>query len=266
MSKIRKTVTITFGDVAVHKYDSAKNGKLHDSGITFEDMHRISEDFPGITEIYDLSEILEGNRVEVKDAYIMILRNPFPDILESLEPIMFNDTEAGTDEGFLCGLEWDKKMIHMGKLSNKHARYGLCFSREMNNDDYKIENLPDWSEGTTYNINAIPPLSCLQNCLEEMNLGNLQAEGNYYYDLDKCYIRFHRDKERKKVIGYRLGDSMPLHFKWFFEKDSISKMLTVDLHRGDMYMMTELACGFSKMNFTNIYLKHAAGDCKLAFS
>ena len=40
----------------------------------------------------------------------------------------------------------------------------------------------------------------------------LACEGNYYYDVSKCGIGFHGDSERKRVIGVRLGASIPLHF------------------------------------------------------
>ena len=34
---------------------------------------------------------------------------------------------------------------------------------------------------------------------------NMNAEGNWYYNLEKCGIGMHGDVERKKVFGVRLG-------------------------------------------------------------
>ena len=52
-----------------------------------------------------------------------------------------------------------------------------------------------------------------KDCYMMKSLG----EGNYYYDIKKCGIGFHGDAERRKVVGIRLGDSIPLHFQWFLD-------------------------------------------------
>ncbi|SPN79689.1 2OG-Fe(II) oxygenase, partial [Brazilian cedratvirus IHUMI] len=44
-----------------------------------------------------------------------------------------------------------------------------------------------------------------------------------YYDVNKCYIGFHGDSERRKVIGLRLGETMPLYFAWWYQGRRISQ-------------------------------------------
>lgn len=266
MDNIDKTITITFGDVSVHTYETKKMGKLHDEGVTLEDMERILEMFPEESELYDLSDLLKDTNYSVEGAYILVIRNPFPELADELAPILFADEEKGSSEGFLSGVCWDRKKKHRGKVANSHARYGLCFSSIMSDDEFKMEPEEDYSMGTTYNLHAIPPLHQLQIHLYNMGLGVLQAEGNYYYDHKKTYIRFHRDRERKKVIGFRLGASFPIHFRWMYNTTVISDITTFDLNHGDIYFMSEKACGFSKIEPSKIYLKHAAGNCDLTFS
>ena len=42
---------------------------------------------------------------------------------------------------------------------------------------------------------------------------DLMGEGNYYYNSSE--FGFHGDAERRKVVGVRLGASMPLEFQWY---------------------------------------------------
>jgi len=60
----------------------------------------------------------------------------------------------------------------------------------------------------------VPLLNVLRKNLDTYipNGSELQAEGNYYYDVNKCGIGFHGDAERKKVVAVRLctGKCYPL--------------------------------------------------------
>ncbi|SOB74156.1 2OG-Fe(II) oxygenase [Cedratvirus lausannensis] len=49
------------------------------------------------------------------------------------------------------------------------------------------------------------------------------VEGNRYYDVNKCYIGFHGDSERRKVIGLRLGQPLSLYFAWWYQGKRISQ-------------------------------------------
>jgi len=88
---------------------------------------------------------------------------------------------------------------------------------------------------------------------------NMICEGNKYFDLKKCGIGYHGDSERRKVIAFRLGQSMDLHYNWFFKGKNIGKTLKLNLDSGDMYIMSEKAIG-TDWKRRNIYtLRHAAG-------
>jgi len=87
----------------------------------------------------------------------------------------------------------------------------------------------------------------------------LVAEGNYYYDINKCGIGFHGDAERKKVIGIRVGATLPLHYQWFKESKPISERVKLSLNHGDIYLMSEKAVGTDWKKKKIPTLRHAAG-------
>jgi len=269
MSTKKKGVTLTFGDVSENFAGMAKQGKLHDSGFSYEDLERIANMFPENAEMYDLRGLLDNHaNVDLPECYILILRNPFPDLVEPLADIMLVDEEKFDENNNLIGVEWDKCKVQYRKVVNSHARYNLCFSDLGNSDSYKCpadySNLGN-AKGTVYNINSIEPLKLLHAEVMKMGVGDLEIEGNFYFDLEKTYIGFHGDRERKKVIGYRLGDVFPLHFRWHHNATPISEHATVLLNPGDMYFMMEFTAGFSKMKKTGISIKHAAGYPDIIF-
>ena len=90
---------------------------------------------------------------------------------------------------------------------------------------------------------------------------DLICEGNRYYDVSKTGIGWHGDTERKRVFGVRLGESMPLAFRWWFNNKSFGNTLTINLEHGDAYIMSEKAVGWDWKNSV-IYgatLRHSAG-------
>lgn len=81
---------------------------------------------------------------------------------------------------------------------------------------------------------------------------NLQGEGNYYNDVNKCGIGYHGDTERRKVVAIRLGQVNPLSYLWFYKNKYINSgepnggcagKTFFDLENGSMYIMSEKAVG-----------------------
>jgi hypothetical protein len=69
---------------------------------------------------------------------------------------------------------------------------------------------------------------------------DLTAEGNFYYDVKKCGVGFHGDRERKKVVAIRLcnGKCTPLHYQWFLRSKPIGKRAIIELNDRDLYVMS----------------------------
>ena len=124
---------------------------------------------------------------------------------------------------------------------NKHARYNLCFAEE--GQEAKFES----GLGTVIAYKDVPLLGKIRDTLPDFigeKAVGLACEGNYYYDSSKCGIGFHGDGERKRVVGLRLGASIPLHYQWFERSLPIGQRFIVDLNHGDLYIMSEKAVGF----------------------
>ena len=103
---------------------------------------------------------------------------------------------------------------------NKHARYNLCFAKE--GQAANFEN----GQGTIVAYSDVPLLSNIRDTLPTFvgeKANELACEGNYYYDVSKCGIGFHGDGERKRVVGLRLGASIPLHYQWFTNSEPIGQ-------------------------------------------
>ena len=143
-----------------------------------------------------------------------------------------------------------------GQVKNKLARYNLCYS------DFSQE--PNFAEGKgrVINFSESKELANIRKGLE-LYLGkkasNLNAEGNKYYNVDKCGIGFHGDAERRIVVAFRLGKSMPLRYSWFLRNQPIGEPVTLDISHGDMYIMSSKAVGTDWKKSSIPTLRHAAG-------
>ena len=136
-----------------------------------------------------------------------------------------------------CQFPRDTKAFMYGRVVNKKARHNLCFS--------DMDQQPDYAsgKGTVINFTRTPILNHIRINLPIVTgipkLGKLQCEANYYYDIKKCGIGFHGDGERKKVVAFRMGASMPLYYQWYQNSKPVGDRFVIELNDGDMYIMSE---------------------------
>lgn len=250
----RKTISLTFGDVAENHKGMQKIGKIADDGFNLQDLNDIMNVFKSkgcdcnIIHLHDflLDENLRGHN----KAYILIIKNAVNVLLNDINGPQSLYTEQDN-------LTKDTKAYMYGRVVNKHARHNLCFSDEHQEPVYEE------GKGRVYAFNEVPLLNRIRMKLGEF-IGekgtNLQAEGNYYYDINKCGIGYHGDTERKKVIAIRLGATIPLCYVWFHDNKPISQVFFINnLEHGDMYIMSEKATGYDWKSKTKYTLRHAAG-------
>jgi len=249
-----KTFSLTFGDVAENHKGMQKIGTLSNNGFNLDDINKMKIWFESKgckCTIINLHWILEDEKLQQDNpAYLLKVKNAVNALL---------DDENGKDALFKeqDELEKDTKAFMYGRVVNKHARHNLCFG--------EAHQAPNYEEGmgTVYAFDEVPHLKQIRYKLGEI-IGekgtNLQAEGNYYYDVKKCGIGFHGDTERKKVIAFRLGATIPLCYAWYHDNNVISDIMTInDLEHGDMYVMSEKTTGFDWKSKTKYTLRHAAG-------
>jgi hypothetical protein len=265
-------VTLTFGDRAENHVGMQIIGTLAERGFTLEDLLLVASRFPSDRiELIHLHEALpsrgrsrsmdgDGEKLKrdrsrdrydadgddrIPEAYVLVIRNGLPNHNELMEEMMT--------------LDWDKKALMRGRVVNKSARYNLCFDDEPSEPDY------DAGRGRIIGFDSCPVLvdtksNIIENGFPEST--DLKVEGNYYYDVQRCGIGYHGDSERKKVIGIRLGASFPLVYQWYRNSERVGDPIRIDLHSGDMYMMSEKASGCDWKKRKIYTLRHAAGCVK----
>ncbi len=235
--------TLTFSESVENHRDMQIIGEKSKSGFSSSTLRKLAEKYNG--------EIVELNDLPTQaEAIVVIFRNG----CQSL----FN---ISPDEAFIeqFKLEKDKKCKMYGRVVNKKARHNLCFA------DFSQQ--PNYEEGmgTVIDFKDVPLLSSIREQIGEKfgeEFKQLNAEGNYYYDIDKCHISWHGDSERKKVIGLRLGCDFQLHYRWYHKSNPISDIKTFTLNNGDIYIMSEKAVGNDWKLKNTQTLRHAAGLLK----
>ena len=249
-----KTFSLTFGDVAENHKGMQKIGTLSENGFNLKDLTNIKSVFESKgckCELINLHWLLPDEAIQTYNpAYVLVIKNAVNTLLDDNNGnnLLFEEQDV---------LEKDTQTFMYGRVVNKHARHNLCFSEEHQEPNYEE------GRGRVYAFNEVPLLNKIRSKLGECmgdKAVNLQAEGNYYYDINKCGIGFHGDTERKKVVAIRLGATIPLCYTWFHNNERISDILHInDLEHGDMYIMSEKATGFDWKSKTKYTLRHAAG-------
>jgi len=246
------TITITFGDQAENHVGMEMLGKLAESGFTNSELLSASKKFKKCgskVEFYDLQDLLdeksdsEASVLVIRNGLSVLSDNKVDDITSELENLS-PDTQY-----------WDRRR---GKVLNKLARYNLCFDHVGREPNYEE------GKGLVVSYSDVPTTHLVQSKLSEFigpKASDLVGEANYYYNIAKCGIGFHGDSERRKVIAFRIGASMPLHYQWYFGSTEVGRRLELMLNHGDVYIMSEKATGFDWKRRKILTLRHAAG-CK----
>lgn len=231
------TTTITFCECAENHVGMEKLGRADATGFSLNDLKQFKRSLSakGIAStIYDLK-----HDDHTGSAYILVAK----DALRLINGDLLAELDA---------LDWDTKALMKGRVVNKHARHNLCFA------DYDQE--PDYNngKGRVISFSSVPILNELRNILNELTNTHLLAEGNRYY-AKSCGIGYHGDAERKRVIGIRLGETMPLTYQWYYKNDRIGDRYYFELEHGDLYIMCEKATGNDWKKRLIPTLRHAAG-------
>lgn len=195
------------------------------------------------------SELIYLNQNSSQElAALLIIRDGVNLLLDGGYQALYDEQNA---------LQPDTKAFMRGRVVNKRARHNLCFSETGHPPDFAN------GKGTVIGFPQVPYTYALKTKIETLfSVANLQCEGNYYYDTSKnnVGVGFHGDLERKIVVGVRIGDPMPLQFRWFYKFRPISGGIRIMLNGGDIYAMSEKAVGHDWRRSTIPTLRHAAGS------
>jgi hypothetical protein len=250
------TITITFGDMAENHVGMEQIGELGEagSGFTYDDLCEIKEysESQGFNiSLHDLNEL--GDAPDESDkAYLLIFHEGAKCLLEYYGQYTMEDLYAEQ-----MAMPVDKHAYMYGRVVNKKARWNLCFDEESIEPDYENK------KGRIVGKSDIPVLNELYEIIENQigeKASNLKGEGNYYYDPSRCGIGFHGDSERRKVIGVRIGQTMPLCYQWYHNRERIGTKITFNIDGGDIYIMSEKAVGNDWKKRLIPTLRHSAGS------
>ena len=259
MSLLNQRIALTWGDAGENHVGMEIIGNLQEkgSGFTYDDLKQMSDyihsNFNLETEFVDLS----FDKIEEK-ASVLIIRNFIDEKIQSQLLDELND----------CN--WDSKYYdrRRSKVLNKRARYNLLFQ-------HNIQQEPDYEngKGTIVDINKLNCLNIVEKHLFVMlkkTLENIETntqwvslicEGNNYYDIKKCYIGFHGDSERTRVICLSIGGKdYPMRWQWYKNSKIISIPFDVKINSGDIYIMSEKAVGQDWKKRSLYTLRHGAGS------
>jgi hypothetical protein len=250
----KQTFTLTFGNQAENHKGMQIIGKDISEGLNSMDIDEIVdwvESENGDYELIYLNDLLEENEAkEADDAFLLIVKDGLNLLMgdKKAKEKLYLEQEK---------LEKDKKAWMYGRVVDKKARHNLCFS------DFSQEADFEEGKGTVINFKDLPQLkkvrARLGELLENKKLENLQCEGNYYYDIDKTFIGWHGDSERKIVVATRLGADFPIYFRWYQQGEEKGKILKKILKDGDLYFMSDKAVGHDWKKKKVYTLRHAAG-------
>jgi len=233
------TYTITFGNRAENHAGMLMIGNDVPAGFTYDELKNI----PG-AEIYHLNVLLpEDLRRESDNAYLVVIRNGIE--------LMGIDKARFTEE--VVAMPYDKKALMRGRVVNKHARHNNVIGDTAVNPNYAI------GQGTIIAFDSVPCINLLRQRIGETfgpKAVNLYAETNKYYDINKTYIGYHGDTERKIVVAARIGATFPLQYQWYKKFEPVGREFMIYLNDGDIYAMSEKAVGFDWKKSSILTLRH----------
>jgi len=273
--------TITAGNAGEnHKGMEMLGTQLQEgSGHSVADLERFDAAFKAVGATTNFVRLNCG---DLPPAAVLVIKGGVDVLLKS---------KTGSSSLFAeqAALTKDTKALMRGKVVNKHARHNLCFDRVGHAADFAagkgtvvayddvphtkalVEAMAEWFTFEPRSAAAAPSSSSSSLSLSAAAAEGaaaaspaappreLIAEGNYYYDLKRCGIGFHGDKERVVVYAARLGASMPLHFQWFHRSLPVGERIIIPLDGGDVYVMSEKAVGADWMHSSKLTLRHATG-------
>ena len=264
LKKSQITITLTAGDVAENHVGMQQIGKMVEEGQGFNltDFKNIIEKCKEKnikTELINLNNLIDGIKIKKNNqqlqsspAYVLILRNGLEKLMKPItKKEMFSE---------LNSLQWDTKKYEarVKDIQNKKARHNLCFDEKAQEADLLNK------KGTIIAYKDVPITKNILDAISKL-IGkkgkNLVVEGNKYYDIQDTGIGYHGDAERRKVVAWRLGENMSLHYQWFIRSMPIGKNIKFTVNGGDIYLMSETAVGTNWLKTSTVpTLRHAAGS------
>jgi len=249
--------TVTWGDVAMNEVQMQRIGQEAEHGVSVARLQEIKVQLEakGMSCILiDLRQLLpEAKRESASEAAVLVVRKGVNALSEDS-----NGEAALLAEQRSMPIDKQAWNSRHGGVFNKHNRYNNLLGDDDQAADYANR------KGSVVDCSKYPITRKLRATFTSL-LGAehpLVGETNHYFEASECGIGWHGDRERKMVVGVRLGPGakgMPLKFLWFFDSKPVGAEGRLLLDAGDVYFMSEKAVGFDWLTKNHLTLRHAAG-------
>jgi len=253
-SACKSRYAITFGEVALLHIGGVEIGSQRASGFSVSELRALVASFGAHAELIMLSDMLPAELRSDNEAATLVIRNGASVFLnkDSAADDLLKEQQA---------IQYDCKFwdVRRSKTLNKRARHNIVFGEE------GIKPSKDYRQYTVQAFDGMPHLSTFRASLAKRlgeKAAGLCAEGNHYFDATTG-IGFHGDSERKTVICLSLGRSSTLRYCWRMPGSSENgPCVDIEVHHGDVYVMSEKATGFDWRSRSKVRVVHGAGSAK----
>ena len=262
--EVNNTITITYGEQSVTHIGMKKTGNMAESGLSIDELNEAERRFSangGKVISYDLKRLLIDCEIDEIRSLLEFTEDAKFLVIENGVDVMLKDKGGSHKDMYdeQNTLEHDRKYwdTRRKKVLNKNARGNLCFDEVGSPAD-----LEDKHVGTVIAFKDVPWTNEVKESLPKFfgdKTKDMKAEGNYYYNKDKCGIGYHGDTERKITIGVRVGAAMPMCYQWFYKGKAVGKNLKIMIPGGGLYAMSQKSVGSDWRKSSLLTLRHSAG-------
>jgi hypothetical protein len=251
---VRQMYALTFGDVAENDARMTQEGQMAEEGTSEARVLELEQEWSrrfgcdGV-HLIPLQELCEHG----EEAYVLVLR-------DGVNKLTGDPQAADKMLAELGKLEMDTQKYGYGTVRDSHARHNICFG------PHAIAAKLEKRQGTVIAFgDKVAMVTKMRAIATEavQSKADLFCEVNHYYDVSKCGIGWHGDKERRIVFGVRVGDApqgMPLRFQWYNWWEPHGDQACLRLFHGDVYIMSEKAVGTDSGCPSKWTLRHCAGE------
>lgn len=160
----------------------------------------------------------------------------------------------------LKDLSWDTKAQKKVAFANLTGRSVLHFGDIDRKADYKAK------KSTIVPLRRINDLTSMADTIRKMFSYRelvLEADGDRYDDIPNAgKSSFHNPKNKLISATLHLGATMPLVFTWYYHEVHLSQNMTIELHHGDIYFLSDKATGHDGHRKAIGTLRRAIGSQK----
>jgi len=266
--------TITLCGCGENGDEMEQIGEMEESGIAVSVLQDVTatviEKMGGKAEIIDLRALSGADAAP--EAVVLVIRNGV-DLLAGIGALATATAELEVLEPDKHVFSRKHRKVVDGRVVkdgvvNRTARWNYCISDRAQAPDIVAK------KGTIYVWSQTPTLDAVRCKMQELlarpecDVSLAVGEANVYYDVSKCKIGWHGDSERRIVVGVRFGASekLPLRFQAFRKAEPEGAEVSILLHPGDVYVMSEAAVGTDwvkeRASDKKVHWRHGAGSQK----